>query len=127
MNKQQIISQLKKTGITVNSFSVSSFGYRFELKLDPNKANGWEELEQVITDGLEIVKTRQINDYSVQILVIPTKEKEFVDYIKRIKKHYALSDREAMDDLKYIVETLGRAKARNNLSAFLSKKGYDNF
>ena len=127
MNKQQITSQLKKVGITVNGFSVASFGYRFELKIDPNNANGWEELEQVITDGLEIVKTRQINDYSVQILVIPTKEKEFIDYIKRVKKQYALSNVEAIENLKDMVETLGRAKARNNLSAFLSKKGYYNF
>ena len=92
--------------------------YYSKIDLDISKGKGWEEFESTPLDGLEVVRTRRIDEYSRQILLIPNNHREFTNYIQRCNKELGMSIAAAYDDLKCIIEAYGSQHAKNNFGSY---------
>lgn len=118
MNKRKLLAQLKTVGVNVQSLDFFFGGYNMKLELDISKGFGWDEFEHTPIDGLEVVKSRQITEYTREVFLIPNNSKEFTNYIQRSQRTYGLSILNAFDDLKSIVETYGSIYAKTNLATY---------
>jgi len=123
MNKQKLLAQLKSVGVVVHSLDFYFGGYSLNIDLDTSKGKGWEDFESTPLDGLEVVRTRRIHEYSRHVLLIPNNSREFTNYIQRCHKELGLSIANAYDDLRCIIEAYGSQTAKIN---FLSYKPHWN-
>jgi len=99
-------------------------GYVFELRLNVMKTRNWKGLDEVDLDGLKVVRVRKIGNVQRQIIMIPTNNKEFRDYIKRHIKKYNQGEQKAVQDLIKSIERFGTDDVKECLAKFLKKKRY---
>ena len=123
MNKAVLIEELKRVGILVLSFEFSQAGYVLELKLDPERAIGWEELEHLPITGLELVKIRPTGAYHRKVLFIPSSSKEFKDYVIKHMKYFGLGRQKALSDLRETVMKFGKKYTQNIFIEYLKRVG----
>lgn len=121
MNKKEMIKQLNEIGIKVKSFNCTQRGYCLKLELNIVKATGWEKLEQLNFEGLEIAIIKKIDEYTKQVWFIPNNRKEFNDYIIAHIKEFGLRKPVAWRDLRFIVDTFGSTTAKLNFSSYKNK------
>ena len=122
MNKKMLKSELSKIGIKVNSFDFNSAGYCLELELDFFKAQGWEELEDLSINGLEMARVRCVGEFVRQVVFIPSNEKEFNDYVNRYVRTYNLHKTIAFQNLSVIISAFGSESAKTELNYYLTKR-----
>lgn len=123
MNKAVLIEELGNIGIIMNSFEFSQAGCVLELKLDPTRAIGWEELEQLPIAGIELVKIKSTGEYNRKVLYIPSSSKEFKDYIIKHMKYFGLGRSKALSDLKEAVMKFGKKPTKYMLASYLNSNG----
>jgi len=121
VNKSVLIEELGNVGISVLSFEFSEIGYVLELKLNPLRATGWEELEQLPIVGLELAKIRVAGAYTRKVLFIPCDSKEFKDYVIKHKRYFALGKQKALSDLEATVKKYGKRHTIICLEGYLSR------
>lgn len=121
MNRNVLVEELKNIGIIVLSFEFGQAGYVLELKLNPDKAPGWEELEHLPIVGLELAKNRPTGAYTRKVLYIPGNSKEFKDYVNRHMKYYGLGKEKALSDLEMSIEKFGNKYTKICLQSYLNR------
>lgn len=126
MNKQKLKAQLKKVGVKINFLEFYFGGYSLRIDLDISKCKGWEEFEGTPIDGLEVVRTRRINEYSRDVLLIPNNSREFNNYIQRCHKELGMSIPSAYEDLHCIIKAYGSQDAKNNLINYKPRWNVEN-
>ena len=119
MNKAVLVEELKNIGIVMTSFEFSQAGYVLELKLDPERATGWEALEQLPIIGLELAKVRITGTYNRKVLFIPSNNKEFKYYVTRHMKYFGLGRQKALSDLCETVMKFGKKHTQNIVVEYL--------
>lgn len=124
MNKTVLTEELNNVGIITTSFEFSQAGYVLELKLDPERATGWEELELLPINGIELVKVRTMGEYNRKVLFIPSSNMEFKDYVMKHMKNYGLGREKAISDLKETVMRFGRKQTQSILIEYIKRVGY---
>ena len=124
MNKSVLIEELNNVGIITTSFEFGQSGYILELKLDPVRATGWEELDTIPVTGLELVKVKTMGEYNRKVLFIPSSNMEFKYYVVKHMKYFGLGREKALSDLKETVMRFGRKQTQFVLIEYLRKVGY---
>ncbi len=114
MNKQKIISDLRKKGIILRRFDVSYTGYEVELELDPKKAQGWEEVLNSPFEGFEIATISQTSAFTMNMILIPANKEEFKDFIKKCIAS-GMEKKNARALLISLVEEYGSESAKGEL------------
>lgn len=121
MNKAVLVEELDNIGIVVTSFEFSASGYVFDLKLNPDRATGWEELEHLPIMGLELVKCRYTGFYTRKVLFIPSNNKEFKDYVMKHMRYFGLGKKKALMDLEETVGKYGTKYVKLGLSDYIKR------
>ena len=121
MNKAVLVEELDKKGIDIISYEFSQSGYVLELKLNPERAIGWEVLECLPIVGLELAKTRNTGAYTRKVLFIPGNSKEFKDYVNKHQKYFDLGKQKALSDLHETVEKFGKKYIKIELEDYLRR------
>lgn len=124
MNKAVLTEELNNVGIITTCFEFSQAGYVLELKLDPERATGWEELELLPITGVELVKVRTMGEYNRKVLFIPSSNTEFKDYVIKHIKCFGLGRQKALSDLKETIMKFGKKQTQSILIEYLKKVGY---
>jgi len=124
MNRSFLEGELRRVGIKTEMFEFIMGGYVFELRLNVMKTRNWKGLDEVDLDGLKVVRVRKIGNVQRQIIMIPTNNKEFRDYIKRHIKKYNQGEQKAVQDLIKSIERFGTDDVKECLAKFLKKKRY---
>lgn len=123
MNKAVLVEELNNVGIIMTSYEFSQAGYILELRLDPERAMGWEELEHLPVTGLELVKIRPTGAYNRKVLFIPSSSKEFKDYVIKHMKYFGLGRQKALSDLRETVMKFGKKYTQNIFIEYLKRAG----
>lgn len=121
MNKSVLVEELNNIGIIITSFEFSEAGYIIELKLNPEKAVGWEELEHLPVVGLELAKSRPIGEYRRKVLFIPSNNKGFKEYVIKHMKYFGLGKSKALDDLEETVLRFGSKYTKTSVADYLKR------
>lgn len=124
MNKRALTEALKELGIIVQSYEFGVQGYTLDLKLDINKASGWEDLEAFPFVGLEIANTRTTGAYTRKVHIIPTDRKEFIDYIRKHMKYFCVGKVCALSDLRETIEKFGSKNAKVAVYEYLRREKF---
>ena len=123
VNKAVLVEELNNVGIIMTSYEFSQAGYILELRLDPERAMGWEELEHLPVTGLELVKIRPTGAYNRKVLFIPSSSKEFKDYVIKHMKYFGLGRQKALSDLRETVMKFGKKYTQNIFIEYLKRAG----
>ena len=107
MNKQELRKIFAKKGIEIISFEFNEEGHRLALRINPEKSNGWEDLETMGLDGFIIVSPRYIDSLNTRITLVPCNAREFTYYIQKYVNKYGLSRSTAMTELERIALNIG--------------------
>lgn len=123
MNKAVLIEELDCVGFDVTSFEFSAAGYVLDLKLNPDKAPGWEALEHLPIVGLELAKARSTGAYTRKVLFVPSNSKEFKDYVNKHMKYFGLGKQKALSDLQETIEKYGTKYTKTELNSYIKRVG----
>lgn len=123
VNKAVLVEELNNVGIIMTSYEFSQAGYILELRLDPDRAMGWEELEHLPVTGLDLVKVRTTGAYNRKVLFIPSSSKEFKDYVIKHMKYFGLGRQKALSDLRETVMKFGKKYTQNIFIEYLKRVG----
>ena len=125
MNRGNLERELRRVGIKTEMFEFIIGGYVFEFRLNLMKVSNWKGLAEADLDGLRIVRIRKTGNIQRQVIMIPTNNKEFRDYIKRHIGKYNEGEQKAVQDLIKSIERFGTDDVKESLSNFLKKKEYN--
>ncbi|MBQ8044557.1 MAG: hypothetical protein IJ272_10530 [Clostridia bacterium] len=121
MNKAVLVEELDNVGINMTSFEFSEAGYVLELSLNPDRATGWEVLENLPIVGLELAKSRHTGAYTRKVLFVPGNGKEFKDYVIKHMRYFGLGREKALSDLKETVNKFGTKQIRLDFEEYLKR------
>lgn len=122
MNKQKLVSQFKKIGIEVKSYEFGDLGYTLKLRLDTSKGMGWEELDHTPIEEVEVIKVRQISEYTREVVLLPNTSKEFNAWLLKCYMTYGVNSQLAFKHLENIIEQYGSITAKTNFASYKSKR-----
>lgn len=123
MNKAVLVEELAYAGFDMTSYEFSAAGYVLDLKLNPDKATGWETLEHLPIVGLEFAKSRPTGAYTRKVLLIPSSSKEFKDYVNKHMKYFGLGKKKALEHLQETIEKYGTKYTKTELNGYIKRAG----
>jgi len=123
LNKSVLAQELDNAGVIMTSYEFSAAGYVLELRLNPDKATGWEELEHLPIVGLELAKVRNTGAYTRKVLFIPSNSKEFKDYVNKHMKYFGLGRQKALGDLQESINRFGTKYTKIELADYIKRGG----
>lgn len=123
LNKAVLVEELGNAGIIMTSFEFCASGYILDLKLNPDRATGWEALEHLPIVGLELAKTRFTGEYTRKVLFVPSNNKEFKDYVNKHINYFGLGKHKALSDLQEAIDYYGTKHTKIELAGYIKRIG----